>query len=139
VTLRDARGAVVGWAKLHEDGRGRVHVNVHVSGLTPGAHGFHVHEVGNCTPPFSSAGRHHNPGEATHGAHAGDLPNLIVRGNGKGHMNDKTTRFTLSGGLTTVFDADGSALVIHAGADDGVTDPTGNSGARVACGVITPG
>ena len=139
VTLRDAQGAVVGWAKLNEDGRGRVHVNVNVAGIAPGAHGLHVHAVGNCTPPFTSAGPHHNPTGAKHGGHAGDLPNLIVRSNGKGHLSGKNARFTLSAGPTSVFDGDGSALVIHAGPDDGVTDPTGNSGARVACGVLAGG
>jgi Cu-Zn family superoxide dismutase len=68
---------VVGWAKLHEDGRGRVHVNVHVTGLTPGAHGIHVHAIGTCTPSFADAGGHHNPSDAKHGAHAGDLPKLV--------------------------------------------------------------
>jgi Cu-Zn family superoxide dismutase len=137
VTLHDAHGAVVGWAKLHEDGRGRVHVNVHVTGLTAGAHGIHVHAVGSCIAPFASAGPHHNPTGAKHGEHAGDLPNLVVGANGKGHLNTKTARFTLTGGPTTVFDGNGSALVIHAAADDHVTDPAGNSGARIACGVVT--
>ena len=115
VALADPSGAPVGSAKLVEDGRGRVHLNVHVQGMTPGRHGIHVHNVGACTSAataFSGAGSHHNPGGAVHGAHAGDLPNL------------------------TVNDADGSALVVHAAEDDLVTDPTGNSGGRIACGVI---
>jgi Cu-Zn family superoxide dismutase len=128
---------VVGWAKLHEDGHGRVHVNVHATGLTPGTHGIHVHAVGTCTPSFADAGGHHNPTHAPHGHHAGDLPNLVVNENGKGHLNTKTTRFTLSAGATSVFDSNGSALIIHALADDGVTNPAGNSGDRIACGVLT--
>jgi superoxide dismutase, Cu-Zn family len=139
VELVDADGAPVGSAKLVEDGRGRVHVNVHVQGMTPGRHGIHVHNVGSCVSAattFSGAGGHHNPGGVTHGSHAGDLPNLTVNGEGVGHLNARVEGFTLSGGTTSAFDADGSALVVHAAEDDLVTDPTGNSGGRIACGVI---
>jgi len=121
-------------------------VNVHVSGLAEGLHGIHIHAIGTCTlgtnPAFSSAGGHHNPLGHTHGLdsptgpHAGDLPNLVVNGAGVGHLDGKTDEATLSAGPTSVFDADGSALIIHAAEDDQVTNPTGNSGARIACGVI---
>lgn len=139
VALADPSGAPVGSAKLVEDGRGRVHLNVHVQGMTPGRHGIHVHNVGACTSAataFSGAGSHHNPGGAVHGAHAGDLPNLTVNAEGVGHLNARVDGFTLSGGAMSAFDADGSALVVHAAEDDLVTDPTGNSGGRIACGVI---
>ena len=142
VELVDAAGAPIGSAKLVEDGSGRVHANVHVQGTTPGLHGIHVHNVGSCASAataFSGAGSHHNPGGLTHGSHAGDLPNLTVNGEGIGPLNARVEGFTLSGGATSVFDADGSALVVHAAEDDLVTDPTGNSGARIACGVIVEG
>lgn len=141
-TLVDTAGNVVGSAKFTEDADGILHVNVKVKGLTPGRHGIHLHAVGACVPSFAAAGSHHNPLGAEHGldnpdgAHAGDLPNLVVNEAGVGHLNATTDRATLSAGPTTLFDADGSAVIIHANEDDQVTDPTGNSGGRVACGVI---
>lgn len=145
VTLVSGSGAVVGTADLVEDGTGRVHMNVHVSGISAGEHGIHVHAVGSCVgPAFTSAGPHFNPAAHQHGLanpagpHNGDLPNLVVNDDAVGHLNAKTDRITLSAGPVSVFDADGSALVIHANRDDQVTDPTGNSGARIACGRIVP-
>ena len=133
-------GEVVGWAKFTEDATGTLHVNVHVTGLTPGLHGIHIHNTAACvlgtTPAFISAGPHHNPLGALHGNHAGDLPNLVVNEAGNGHLNATSDGATLSSGPVTVFDLNGSAIVIHANPDDHVTNPTGNSGARVACGVI---
>lgn len=133
-------GEVVGWAKFTEDATGTLHVNVHVTGLTPGLHGIHIHNTAACvlgtTPAFSSAGPHHNPLGALHGNHAGDLPNLVVNEAGNGHLNATSDGATLSSGPVTLFDLNGSAIVIHANPDDHVTNPTGNSGARVACGVI---
>lgn len=146
-TLKNAGGQVIGFASFTEDATGLLHVNVHVKGLSVGPHGTHIHAVGDCShgaTPFSAAGGHHNPLVREHGlnnplgAHAGDLPNLEVNASGVGHLNDSTDRATLSPGPTTVFDPDGSALVIHVAQDDQVTNPTGNSGARVACGVIEP-
>jgi Cu-Zn family superoxide dismutase len=143
VTFVDASGATVGWGKLVEDGAGRVHVDVHVDGLTPGRHGIHIHAVGSCTPTFAAAGGHYNPFTREHGLdnasgpHAGDLPNLQVNTQGIGHLDATTDRVTLSGGGATLFDHDGSAFIIHANEDDQVTNATnGNSGARIACGVI---
>lgn len=135
-TIRNLAGDVIGWAQLTEDATGAVHVSVHVRGLAEGLHGLHIHNTGDCTPPFSAAGGHHNPLGASHGSHAGDLPNLVVNAAGVGHLDDVTTLATLSSGPVSIFDANGSALIIHAGTDDYVTDPTGNSGARIACGVI---
>jgi Cu-Zn family superoxide dismutase len=140
--LRDAGGGVVGWAGFAEDATGRLHVNVHVKGIPAGLHGIHIHAVGACSPDFLAAGGHHNPLGAAHGldspvgAHAGDLPNLVVNEAGVGHLDATSDRASLSNGPTTIFDADGSALIIHAGPDDQVTNPTGNSGGRIACGVI---
>lgn len=142
-TLVDPAGNVVGEAKFTEDAAGKLHVNVKVEGISPGLHGIHLHAVGSCSPDFAAAGGHHNPlGHQhglnnPHGAHAGDLPNLTVNGAGRGRLNAVSERATLSPGPTTLFDADGSSVIIHAGEDDQVTDPTGNSGGRIACGVIT--
>ena len=138
----DANGATVGWARLVEDATGRVHVNIHVTGLAPGLHGVHIHSVGACSPPFTSALGHYNPLTHQHGLenpagpHAGDLPNLVVNGAGIGHLDATTDRVTLSPGAATLFDTNGSAFIIHAGPDDQLTDPTGGSGARIACAVI---
>jgi Cu-Zn family superoxide dismutase len=134
--LRDAGGLVVGWADFTEDATGRLHVNVHVKGISAGLHGIHIHAVGACSPDFGAAGSHHSLPGTVHGDHAGDLPNLTVNGAGIGHLDGTTDGATLSAGTTSVFDANGSALIIHAGQDDLHTDPTGNSGGRIACGVI---
>ncbi len=142
-TLLDPAGNVVGEAKFTEDAAGKLHVNVKVEGISPGLHGIHLHAVGSCSPTFAAAGGHHNPLARQHGldnpsgAHSGDLPNLTVNGAGRGHLDAVSDRATLSPGPVTLFDADGSSVIIHAAEDDQVTDPTGNSGARIACGVIT--
>jgi superoxide dismutase, Cu-Zn family len=146
-TFVDATGQTIGWVRLVEDATGKVHVNVHVAGLTPGLHGIHIHAIGACSPTFAAAGGHYNPLGHEHGldnplgAHAGDLPNLIVNAEGVGHLAATTDGVTLSPGPMTVFDttpqAVGSAFIIHAHEDDQLTDATnGNSGARVACAVI---
>ncbi len=141
--LRDGDGQALGVARLTEDATGQVHVNVHVKDLSPGLHGIHFHAIGSCLPPFTSAGAHFNPSGGEHGLenpngpHAGDLPNLEVNAAGVGHLNTTTQRVTLSPGARSLFDADGAAFIIHANPDDQVTHPTGNSGGRIACGVIT--
>jgi Cu-Zn family superoxide dismutase len=140
--LRNAQGQPVGTASLTERD-GRVRLVVEARGLAPGEHGIHLHAVGRCDPPgFTTAGDHFNPTsrkhglEASDGAHAGDLPNLRADASGAARYEATTDRITLSGGTRTVFDADGSAVVIHARPDDQRTDPSGNSGDRVVCGVI---
>lgn len=140
--LKDKDGKTVGMATFRESGRG-VTVNLDVKGLTPGLHAVHVHAVGKCEPPaFTSAGGHFNPVQKKHGhkspegAHAGDLPNMLVAKDGTGRFEVFTDGMTLKPGATSVFDQDGSALVIHVGIDDYTTDPTGNAGDRAACGVI---
>lgn len=145
-TLRDAAGATVGTARLTESATGLVTLVVDVHGLTAGSHGIHLHTVGSCvaggTPAFAGAGGHYNPTSKSHGLqnpqgpHAGDLPNLEVRADGTGHLQTTNDRVTLTAGAHSLLDADGSALVIHAAADDQKSDPAGNSGARIACGVI---
>src|SRR5690606_11945130 len=103
-------------------------------------------ETGECTPPdFTSAGGHFNPTAAQHGLenpdgpHAGDMPNIEVGADGTASVTVENDRITLSEGPNSILDADGSALMIHASADDNVSDPAGNAGARIACGVITSG
>jgi Cu-Zn family superoxide dismutase len=140
--LMNASGQKVGTATLVQRGD-TVELTVEVSGLEPGPHGIHFHEVGRCEAPgFTTAGGHFNPLGKGHGldspngAHAGDLPNLEADASGNASGQVLTDRVTLDEGQLSVFDADGTALVIHAGADDQMTDPAGNSGARVACGVL---
>jgi Cu-Zn family superoxide dismutase len=141
--MRNAAGQAVGTATLTQVGSA-VRVVLEVQGLPPGAKAVHVHAVGRCeAPAFTSANDHFNPMSRQHGAlnpagpHAGDLPNITVGANGRGRLESTTELMTLSSGASSVFDGDGSALVIHAAPDDFKTDPTGNAGARLACGVIT--
>jgi Cu-Zn family superoxide dismutase len=141
--LMNGAGQQVGTARL-EQVAGGVRVSVAASGLTPGQHGIHVHAVGRCEgPAFTSAGGHFNPAGKKHGlkspdgAHGGDLPNLTVDAAGTASYTATTSLFTLPAGATSLFDADGAALVIHAMPDDETTDPTGNSGDRVVCAVLS--
>src|SRR5918995_4795689 len=141
--LKTGDGKAVGTATLREV-TGGVVIQVQVKGLTPGLHAIHVHAVGKCeAPAFTSAGGHFNPAQKKHGhkspegAHAGDLPNMLVAKDGTGRFEVFTDGLTLKPGATSVFDKDGSALVIHVGVDDYATDPTGNAGDRAACGIIT--
>lgn len=142
--LKDRVGLQVATATFTEGSAG-VRIQVTASGLRPGAKGIHIHTVGKCEPPeFTSAGAHFNPIGKKHGlqnpegAHAGDLPNLIVSDTGSASFDVTTKAVTLqTGSPTSLFGPDGTSLVIHAQPDDEKTDPTGNSGDRIACGVIT--
>jgi Cu-Zn family superoxide dismutase len=141
-TLVNGAGQEVGTVQL-EQTAGGVAIAVTASELTPGPHGIHLHAVGQCAgPTFTSAGAHANPTGKKHGLrnpegpHAGDLPNLVADASGRATYRTVTAQVTLSPGSTSLFDADGAALVIHAQADDEVTDPSGNSGDRVACAVL---
>jgi Cu-Zn family superoxide dismutase len=145
VTLRDATGRVVGSAVLLQEDDG-LRILLDVKGLTPGTKAVHIHDVGQCAPPsFESAGPHFNPTKAEHGSenpkgpHAGDLPDITVDATGQGHLEVTNSRVTLKSGPTSLLDANGSALVVHEGPDDMRTDPAGNSGARIACGVVVLG
>jgi Cu-Zn family superoxide dismutase len=140
--LKDAQGKEVGSANLTQTPHG-VLINVAVKGLPPGEHAFHVHAVGKCEPPFTSAGGHFNPAGKKHGMlaaegfHAGDMPNLHVPQSGDLTVEVVNADITLEKGKpNSVFDADGSAIVIHAKSDDYKTDPAGDAGGRIACGVI---
>ena len=140
-TLKDPDGKEVGSATLTETPNG-VLIALDVSGIPAGTHAFHVHAVGKCeAPDFKSAGPHFNPDEtkhgimSEHGPHAGDMPNLEVPSDGKLKVEVLNTIIKLKGD-NSIFDDDGAALVIHAKADDYKTDPAGDAGDRIACGVI---
>lgn len=167
--LSDAAGSAVGKVRMIKTDDGKVLVKAWGAGLTAGFHGFHVHSAGVCDPaatdpngatvPFLSAGGHYNPETAnSHGAHAGDMPPLLVSADGRGMLRFKTDRFT----LRELVDGDGSAIILHAGPDnlahipgttpsggeryhshvddifgaDTATKATGDAGARAACGVL---
>jgi Cu-Zn family superoxide dismutase len=140
--LKNAKGVDVGSVKLSQTPAGLL-LTLSVKGLAPGEHAFHVHAVGKCEPPFTSAGGHFNPGGKKHGImaaeghHAGDMPNLHIPSDGALTIEVMNTAITLDKGKpNSVFDGDGSAIVIHAGVDDYKSDPAGNAGDRIACGVI---
>jgi superoxide dismutase, Cu-Zn family len=142
-TLKDKDGKQVGQATLIQTPEG---VRIAVSGfrLPPGVHGLHIHAVGVCQPPeFNSAGAHFNPAGKKHGLqspdgpHAGDLPNLTANAIGEGGVDVVNKLVTLGPGPNSLFGENGTTIIIHAGPDDMKTDPTGNSGGRIACGVVT--
>lgn len=150
VSIVDASGAVVGKVRLSKQGQ-KVIVTAEITGLTPGFHGFHVHAIGECVPPFTSAGGHFNPAGTGHGQHAGDMPPLFVTADGVARSEFATDSFAIA----DLFDADGSAIMVHALPDnlaniptryqsttegvfgpDSATLATGDAGGRVACGVV---
>jgi superoxide dismutase, Cu-Zn family len=140
--LHDASGKEVGTATFTPAGDG-VTVHLQVKGLPPGEHGLHVHGTGKCdAPDFMTSGSHFNPANKKHGkdnpdgAHAGDLANLNVGPDGNGHFEGTLTGVTLGDGPSSLFGKSGTALVVHGAKDDLKSDPGGNSGARIACGVI---
>lgn len=134
------------FAEHAQSGSMMVELSLTVTGLTPGKHGVHLHAVGKCEPDFTAAGGHFDPGpasntdpDANHPFHMGDVPNLEVGADGKGAMKIVTTRVTLSAGPLSVFDEDGTAIIIHGNEDQGTTGApkSGVSGGpRVACGVL---
>jgi Cu-Zn family superoxide dismutase len=140
--LRDPGGRTVAAASASEVGDG-LRVRVEASGLAPGVYGAHLHAVGRCdSPSFESAGPHWNPGNREHGRdnprgqHLGDLPNLLVGTDGRGSFEFTIPGATISNGPRRLLDADGASVLLHARPDDYRTDPSGNSGARIACGVL---
>ena len=143
VQLIGLEGKPIGQARLTQVSEG-VRIELESEHLTPGQHGFHVHENGKCeAPKFESAGAHFNPQHKKHGElnpegpHAGDLPNLMVAADGKAQASFISKLVTLEKDKpNSLLKPGGTALVIHENADDYKTDPSGNSGARIACGVI---
>lgn len=140
--LMDAEGKSVGAVELRETPFG-VLMKVKVSGIPAGVHAIHFHEKGKCEPPFDSAGGHYNPDSAQHGLmneqgpHVGDMPNLHVGTGGNLEVEVLNPMVTLTKDAeNTLLDEDGSALIIHAGPDDYVSDPAGNAGGRILCGVV---
>jgi superoxide dismutase, Cu-Zn family len=142
--LQDVEGNPVGEVRLSQDAEDQVDVRAIVHDLPPGFHGFHVHEVGKCEPPFTSAGGHLNLEDAFHPEHTGDMPVLLVNNDGIGETSFETDRFALK----DLLDEDGSAIIVHALPDNYANIPerygevdqdtleTGDSGERIACGAI---
>jgi len=140
--LKNAEGKDVGAVMMMQTPAG-VLLKLSVKGLPAGEHAFHVHAVGKCEAPFTSAGSHFNPSSKKHGVmaaeghHAGDMPKLHIPASGELTVEVLNEAITLDKGKpNSVFDADGSAVIIHVGRDDYTTDPTGDAGGRIACGVI---
>ena len=150
VTLSTPDGDIAGMVEITEgaDGVTFAFESTSDSTLEPGPHGIHIHEVGSCDAsgekPYDSAGGHFNPEEHMHGApddddsHAGDLGNIDIGKAGDGTIDITTKAVTLSPGPTSLLGGKGTSIVMHAMPDDERTDPSGNTGARIACGAITP-
>lgn len=137
----DAQGKSAGTVEIRDTPNGVI-VHAKLTGLPPGEHAFHVHAVGKCEPPFESAGPHFNPKDHKHGFaveggwHAGDMPNVTIDASGATTVEVLATGLSVSTGESKLLDADGSALIVHEGIDDYTSQPSGNAGKRIACGVV---
>jgi Cu-Zn family superoxide dismutase len=140
-TIRDQNGRVLGTLTLTESGQGFVTTGT-LEHLSPGTHGIHIHTIGACTGTFTSAGGHWNPTGHQHGfdnpmgPHLGDLQNIVAAADSSADVAVSNRGGGFLRGVGGLLDGDGASIVVHSGPDDYRTDPAGNSGARVACGVL---